>query len=505
MVAVSVKDLIVNYYSRDEVAKEISDFLKDRWVALEGSAGDRRIFVRYEGRKPLKVEKAADVKRLVRRYLRLNVRTFYGTVNVYKDLSNVKLIEDPNNVIKATQFWDIDTVLSKWSYAVRAAEVIGEFLEKEGVKESLYLLWSGEGIHVRVNENAFSPEILSKHHPTVVAHSVVQYVLKKVKDKLEPIVKASAGVVKVENLIDFKRVFTAPLSLHRRLNYSAICLTMDDLPSFNLDWINPENPKHKGVWRRFSAGEADNLALKALREIKPQTRLISVTRSVVGVETKPQKREIRPKEAEGVNRLGRFPVMAILQAARYFILTGDVDKAKSFGLNRAIFYAWAKHYGRAYAARKLPRRYAGSGPSVPEEGRKLVKVAGEEVFTSPRGWFVIGDREQLPEDYDRNVTSKIDGIIPYDIAWEAALKYVSSFPKEVLTSQREFYEKVYLPVRDSFIEKVVEGLVEAENEGTTKKPEHEAKQPPPKSGDVGKRTPRKGRTLLDFMRSTDKN
>lgn len=29
--------------------------------------------------------------------------------------------------------------------------------------------------------------------------------------------------------------------------------------------------------------------------------------------------------------------MGLLQAARYYLLTGDLEKAKSFGLNRAIF------------------------------------------------------------------------------------------------------------------------------------------------------------------------
>lgn len=497
-------EFVLKYYLRDDVALEISEFLRGRWAALEGSTGNRRVFVRYEGRKPLRVENAADVKRLVGRYSGLHVRTFYGTINIYKELSSIQSLEDPSNVVKATPFWDVDTVLSKWRYAVEAAEAIGEFLEREGVEESLYFLWSGEGIHVRINENAFSQEILLKHHPTIVAHSVVQYVLREVRERLEHIVKASEGVVKVENLIDFKRVFTAPLSLHRRLNYAAICLNMDDLPSFTLDWADPRKPKHRGVWRRFSAGEADDLALKAVKEIKSLPGLMKASRAVVGGEARPKDRKAILKEVKGGStRLGRFPVMAILQAARYFILTGDAEKAKSFGLNRAIFYAWAKHYGRAYAARKLPERYAGSGPSLPEEGRKLVKAAGEEVFTSPRGWFVIGDKEQLPEDYDRNVTSKINGVIPYDIAWEAALKYVSSFPKEVLTSQREFYEKVYLPVRDAFIEKVVEGEAEAERPSSANMAGKKTERPPPthlKRGEVAGKTPRKGRTLLDFMR-----
>jgi hypothetical protein len=40
--------------------------------------------------------------------------------------------------------------------------------------------------------------------------------------------------------------------------------------------------------------------------------------------------------------VGRFQVMAILQAARAKVLGYSLNEAKSFGLNRAIFYAAAK-------------------------------------------------------------------------------------------------------------------------------------------------------------------
>jgi hypothetical protein len=40
--------------------------------------------------------------------------------------------------------------------------------------------------------------------------------------------------------------------------------------------------------------------------------------------------------------VGRFQVMALLQAARAKALGYTLDEAESFGLNRAIFYAAAK-------------------------------------------------------------------------------------------------------------------------------------------------------------------
>lgn len=41
-------------------------------------------------------------------------------------------------------------------------------------------------------------------------------------------------------------------------------------------------------------------------------------------------------------RVSRFQVMAVLQAARASVLGLDLEEAKSWGLNRAMFYAAAK-------------------------------------------------------------------------------------------------------------------------------------------------------------------
>jgi len=152
-------------------------------------------------------------------------------------------------------------------------------------------------------------------------------------------------------------------------------------------------------------------------------------------------------------KINRFQVMALLQAARYYILTGDLEKAKSFGLNRAIFYAWAKRYGK-FVPVERPARLKGEVMKVQHEGRMIVYVGNEGALTSSKGWFMIGGKEQLPEDYDRQVAQAINDVISYERAWEVAVKYVRSFSKSVLLDQQRFYEKVYKPVRDSFRELV---------------------------------------------------
>jgi len=152
--------------------------------------------------------------------------------------------------------------------------------------------------------------------------------------------------------------------------------------------------------------------------------------------------------------IGRFQVMALLQAARYYVLRGDLERAKSFGLNRAIFYAWAKKRGRVRArAAPTPRTTTTQTTLSLSAERRVEKLGDEEAFISPNGWFKIGDEEQRPSDYDREIAWRISSIMPYEEAWRKAIEYVSSFDRKTLESQREFYEKVYKPVRDAFLQK----------------------------------------------------
>ncbi|MEZ0346758.1 MAG: hypothetical protein ABWK01_09420 [Infirmifilum sp.] len=151
------------------------------------------------------------------------------------------------------------------------------------------------------------------------------------------------------------------------------------------------------------------------------------------------------------SKIGRFEVMALLQAARYYVLTGDKEKAFSFGLNRAIFYAWAKKRGVPVAA---SRGRAEKSPAQETPTRNIVQVGDEAAYISPNGWFTIGGEEQRPEDFYREVSRKLSDYMNFEEIWRIAVDYVSSFDRGTLLSQKDFYEKVYLPVRDSFPENI---------------------------------------------------
>jgi len=160
--------------------------------------------------------------------------------------------------------------------------------------------------------------------------------------------------------------------------------------------------------------------------------------------------------------IGRFQVMALLQAARYYKLLGDLEKAKSFGLNRAVFYAWVKYYGSREP--RIPVKMREEDVSiVAEKGVEskcpegYVLVLGECIKQSPRGVYEIGGVEQTPADYDQQVTHKIRRVADPERVWRAALEYVSKFPDWVLKNPQHFYKYVYEPVRDTFFAKILRG------------------------------------------------
>ncbi len=161
--------------------------------------------------------------------------------------------------------------------------------------------------------------------------------------------------------------------------------------------------------------------------------------------------------------IGRFQVMALLQAARYYVLSKDLNKAKSFGLNRAIFYAWAKYHGpHTYAWKRAKIEELIRRPTLDELRGKcpegFVEVLGECIQVGPNGYYKIGGQEQTPRDFDVEILNKVKRIANPDKVWEIAIKYVSQFPDWVLRNPQRFYKLVYEPIRDRFFIDIARGV-----------------------------------------------
>ncbi len=434
----SALEKVFKHYLRQDVEEEIAKFCKGRWVAVECvSRGGRRIFHRYWDREtPLAISEPADLKKILNKFGKLVPRTIYGSANLYRSLSSKEDLSREDNILYATPSWDVDGSLDEIDLIKEAAGTLIDELRRFGVEKSVYLIWSGRGIHVHLNEKAISDEIWRRHGALRVSFSIVEYVLENAREKLLKICEKSRDPerrLKIENIMDIQRVFTAPLSLHRELDIVAVPLNPDELDKFDLSWTSLENFRYWKDWNRYEEGEIDELALKALESVKGEERMR------VSIE---EERKEAPVSVQQVRPVGRFQVMGLLQAARYYVLKGDLNLAKSFGLNRAIFYAWAKKRG------VTTKRPTGRGAAKAVEREEIEEKIGDEVaFRSPRGWFVIGGQIQKPIDFDRQIAARFGK--DFEKYWKSALEYVKNFPREVLESQREFYERVYLPVRDN--------------------------------------------------------
>lgn len=150
--------------------------------------------------------------------------------------------------------------------------------------------------------------------------------------------------------------------------------------------------------------------------------------------------------------VGRFQVMALLQAARARALGYPLDEAKSFGLNRAIFYAaakrgfqgttGAKHPGEQHQLKEAPGRTVTTTiqhETLGDETAYYVEVEGKKRY-------VMGNDILEPDDFRRQVEQRFGKAFPE--VWEQAVQIIEQTDKEVLTSQRRFYEQVYKPRRD---------------------------------------------------------
>ncbi|MFX1563409.1 MAG: hypothetical protein ACFFDP_08895 [Promethearchaeota archaeon] len=146
--------------------------------------------------------------------------------------------------------------------------------------------------------------------------------------------------------------------------------------------------------------------------------------------------------------VGRFQVMAVLQAARAVILGLAEPSAKSWGLNRAIFYAAAKRGFKAKPPMPRPKGEIAAKPLV--ETKETLLLGDEMAYKAQREkgalYFIIGDKVQTEDDFRRQIESRFSG--NFEQAWSEALDLVRQFDHEILLSQNRFFEQVYRPNRD---------------------------------------------------------
>jgi len=151
--------------------------------------------------------------------------------------------------------------------------------------------------------------------------------------------------------------------------------------------------------------------------------------------------------------VGRFQVMAVLQAARARELGFSETRAKSWGLNRAIFYAAAKR-GFKHANRRPGRERFGKKTGAKMGEAFLGNEMGYTARKGNRTYFVIGGELQTEADFKRQIEGRFGNA--FSRAWKESLAIVHQYPKDVLSSQNRFFSEVYRPRRDELASKWTE-------------------------------------------------
>ncbi|MEM1676918.1 MAG: hypothetical protein QW095_03670 [Nitrososphaerota archaeon] len=255
---------IFKHYSREDVVEEIVEYSKGKWVSVHvmSEEDERQLMFRYhpKNRKPLKIDSREDFEEIIKVLRDYGPRSFYASINIYRKIEFRDDVLDRMNIIGSTPTWDIDPSTGDFEKIVEVAEEIISILEKNNISKSLIVKWSGRGMHIHIHPNAFSLEIYRRIDPLDIAYSVTEYVIRRMK---------IVSDVKIENRIDLSRVFTCPLSLHRKLDRVVVCINPDKLRTFDLSWTDPKNFKHDKSWRNCEIGEGDELAEKAFTNIGP--------------------------------------------------------------------------------------------------------------------------------------------------------------------------------------------------------------------------------------------
>ncbi len=162
-----------------------------------------------------------------------------------------------------TPFLDIDNEPEAWKLTLEATRIIVDALDSLGIRRSCYVLWSGRGAHVRVNELSMSPGLRGLDS----AWALAELVRLRVEESISDLRVRAGSSLRVENQLKPRSLFTVPLSLHRRLDRVAICVNPDELDSFDISWTEPNGFRHWGGWRRYEEGESDRAVLGALSKL----------------------------------------------------------------------------------------------------------------------------------------------------------------------------------------------------------------------------------------------
>jgi DNA primase len=248
---------IVAYYSRDDVAEELTRFAQSREVAGRFADG------RYSSR-PGTLFYPGDVKRMAS----TGIVSFHASVELWENPLQLETSERSG--------WDflIDLDGDKLEHSRKVAEVLLQLLEAHGI-ESVHLKFSGRaGFHIFIPWKAFDSSI--SHGFPEIPRAIGRYLEDYVRNLKEDLTKEERFGVHIDSIaIASRHLMRMPYSLNEKS--WLVSIPVDD-PWFDLENAKPDNVVMKPFMLDAKPGEAMSLVDLATDFVKRREKRVRVPR-----------------------------------------------------------------------------------------------------------------------------------------------------------------------------------------------------------------------------------
>ena len=161
--------------------------------------------------------------------------------------------------------------------------------------------------------------------------------------------------------------------------------------------------------------------------------------------------------------IGRFQVMSLLQYERFRKLGFSDIESKSLAIFFSTFYACLKNRHLAYNVRIKNSRKKKSNKNLEifnnsnnnNNNDNRIDIFGIElqyVKENNERIFLFG-KERMDDRKFNNVLLRFKTNENFQKCLKEIREYIDQFPLEILQNHNKFFNKVYKPVRDTFVEK----------------------------------------------------
>ncbi|MEM1577843.1 MAG: DNA primase small subunit domain-containing protein [Candidatus Pacearchaeota archaeon] len=425
------------YYSRNDIAKAISSYAKNREIVIK--------YYDKFGKRPDIIEYANDVKVIAEK----NGTSFHCSVELWKEPLALAKELNEKEINENRIGWDllIDIDCPFLDYSKEAAKLIIEALELHGIKNYGIKFSGNKGFHIVISHKAFpekikfrNEEILIKDFfpqgTRIIANFIADFIEKDLRNAilslntLDEIAKATNkekksllinnkfnpySIITLDSMIMSSRhLYRMPYSLHEKTGLVSIVINKAQLNSLNLSMAKPSSVIIKPFIKNPNPDEAKELLINAL-DWQDNNKIFIAEFGEGKIEYKKEYEKIKKikitnleevycgcikKILEGIKQDGRKRALFVL--ITYLRSIGvDLDKIEK------IIYDWNK---------------------------KNYKELKEGYIKSQLNWFKKQTKIILPPNHDSNIYYADIGILTEECK---KFKNPLSYTAEILKKKRK--------------------------------------------------------------------